>query len=69
MSVNIADLIDALPVVEPDEATIPGATIPEALAAELSKRPVPIGTVKRLSLLGEPQGTGRFCPPRHRTGN
>ena len=51
MSVNVSELIDALPVVEPDEPAIAGAASPEVLV-ELSKRPLPVGTLKRLSLLG-----------------
>jgi hypothetical protein len=52
MNVNVAELMDALPVVEPDESTISDSVVQEALAAGLSNRPLPVGAVHRLFLLG-----------------
>jgi predicted unusual protein kinase regulating ubiquinone biosynthesis (AarF/ABC1/UbiB family) len=52
MAVNVAELVDALPVVEPDEVTPSDGIVSEALATVLSNRPVPVGSLRRLFLLG-----------------
>lgn len=52
MAVNVAELVDALPVVESDDASPSDGIVSEVLATVLSNRPVPVGAMKRLSLLG-----------------
>jgi aarF domain-containing kinase len=52
MALNVAELIDALPEVDSDDATSTSGVVSEALATVLSNRPVPTGSMRRLSLLG-----------------
>jgi predicted unusual protein kinase regulating ubiquinone biosynthesis (AarF/ABC1/UbiB family) len=52
MAVNVAELMNALPVVDADEPVAADGIVSEALATALSKRPVPVGSLTRLSLLG-----------------
>lgn len=51
MAISIRELMDALPVVEQDESTVVEPSIRQAISA-VSSRPIPTGSLRRLSLLG-----------------
>lgn len=52
MAVNVAELMDALPVVEDDENGVPSESLSAVSQLEPTMRPLPVGAFKRLSLLG-----------------